>query len=176
VTGNFPLDWATQAVSLFNAIILLWLGLTVLLNAERRTLGLWIAGGQLLMGAAFFLSHSIILGYGQSIFNPGVNFWWHLGWIPVVSLPYAWYGVMLWYAGFWSSSDSPGESDEPAEPGEPGEPDSPLRRRHRLWFALDSALAALIIGLLVFANPLPSFSQVAQLQLNATPPSAGSRC
>src|SRR5574341_1252048 len=158
MTGNFPLDWATQAVSLFNAILLFWLGLTVLLNAERRTLGLWLAGGQLLMGAAFFLSHSIILGYGQSIFNPGVNFWWRLGWIPVVSLPYAWYGVMLWYAGYWS---------------ERSEPVSTLRRRHHLWFAADSVLAAFIIGLLIFANPLPTFSQVAQLKLNATPSIGG---
>jgi signal transduction histidine kinase len=158
MTGYFPLDWATQAVSLFNAILLFWLGLTVLLNAERRSLGLWVAGGQLLMGAAFFLSHSIILGYGQAIFNPGVNFWWRLGWIPVISLPYAWYGVMLWYAGYWS---------EPSEPGEPSEPISKLRR-HRLWFAIDSSLAAFIIGLLIFANPLPSFNQLAQLKLNAT--------
>ena len=158
MTGNFPLDWATQAVSLFNAILLFWLGLTVLLNAERRTLGLWLAGGQLLMGAAFFISHSIILGYGQSIFNPGVNFWWRLGWIPVIALPYAWYGVMLWYAGYWS---------------ERSEPSSTLRHRHRLWFALDSCLAAFIIGLLIFANPLPSFSQVAQLKLNATPSIGG---
>jgi len=155
MTGNFPLDWATQAVSLFNAILLFWLGLTVLLNAERRTLGLWLAGGQLLMGAAFFFSHSIILGYGQSIFNPGVNFWWRLGWIPVIALPYAWYGVILWYAGYWN------------------EPASSLRRRHRLWFAIDSGLAAFIIGLLIFANPLPSFSQVAQLKFNATPSIGG---
>lgn len=158
MSGNFPLDWATQAVSLFNAILLFWLGLTVLLNAERRTLGLWLAGGQLLMGAAFFVSHSIILGYGQSIFNPGVNFWWRLGWIPVIALPFAWYGVMLWYAGYWS---------------ERGEPISNLHRRHRLWFAINIALAAFIIGMLIFANPLPSFSQVAQLKLNATPSIGG---
>ena len=32
----FYIDWAIMAVSLFNTILLVWLGLTVLLNAERR--------------------------------------------------------------------------------------------------------------------------------------------
>lgn len=155
MSGNFYLDWAIQAISLFNTILLLWLGLTVLLNAERRTPGLWIAGAQLLMGAAFFLSHSIILGYGQFVFGPGVNFWWRVGWIPVIGVPYTWYGVMLWYAGYWS------------------EPVSELRRRHRYWFMITTGLVALVFGLLIFANPLPTFSQVAELKLNATPSIGG---
>ena len=33
MTGSFFLDWAIMAVSLFNTILLLWLGLAVLLNA-----------------------------------------------------------------------------------------------------------------------------------------------
>ena len=36
MTGNLFLDWATMAVSLFNTILAFWLGLTVLLRAERR--------------------------------------------------------------------------------------------------------------------------------------------
>ncbi len=47
MSGNFSLDWLTLAVSLFNTILLLWLGLTVLLNAERRSWGIWMAGGGL---------------------------------------------------------------------------------------------------------------------------------
>ncbi|MEN8185421.1 MAG: DUF58 domain-containing protein, partial [Myxococcota bacterium] len=35
----------------FNAILLIWLGLTVLFNAERRTWGIWLAGGGLLCAA-----------------------------------------------------------------------------------------------------------------------------
>ena len=38
MTGEPLLDWAIMAVSLFNTVLLLWLGLTVLLNAERRPL------------------------------------------------------------------------------------------------------------------------------------------
>ena len=64
MTDEFSLNWAIMAVSLFNTILLLWLGMTVLLNAERRTWGVWLAGGGLLMGGAFFVSHSAILGHG----------------------------------------------------------------------------------------------------------------
>ena len=64
MTGEFPLNWATLAVSIFNTILLLWLGLTVLLNAQRRTTGVWIAGTGLLMSSLFFLSHTAILGLG----------------------------------------------------------------------------------------------------------------
>ena len=44
MTGEFFVDWATMAVSLFNTVLLLWLGLTILLNAELRTWGTWLAG------------------------------------------------------------------------------------------------------------------------------------
>ena len=50
MTGHLLLDWAILAVSLFNTILLIWLGLAVLLNAERRAWGIWLAGGGLLMG------------------------------------------------------------------------------------------------------------------------------
>ncbi len=39
--------WGSRAVSFFNTIALLWLGLTVLLNAERQRWGTWLAGGGL---------------------------------------------------------------------------------------------------------------------------------
>ena len=75
MSGIFFLDWAILAVSLFNTILLLWLGLTVLLNAERRTWGLWLAGGGMLMGGAFFLSHTAILGFGPDYLHHAANFW-----------------------------------------------------------------------------------------------------
>ena len=151
MTGNTILDWATMAVSLFNTILLLWLGLTVLLNAEQRTWGIWLAGGGLLLGGAFFISHTAILGRGLSSIGPGMDFWWRLGWGPVVALPFVWYLIILWYAGFWDDRRSS------------------LRRRHRPWLLLTSLLAVGLVGLLFFANPLPSYWQVAQLDLSATP-------
>ena len=106
MTGFLFLDWATLSISLFNTILLIWLGLTVLLNAERRHAGIWLAGGGLLLGGAFFVSHTAILGHGQDIFSPSMDVWWHIGWIPVVVLPYDWYTVVLWYAGYWDTSSS----------------------------------------------------------------------
>lgn len=157
MTGSFFLDWAVLAVSLFNTILLLWLGLTVLLNAERRRWGVWLAGGGLLMAGAFFVSHSALLGRSLDAIGPGMDFWWHVGWAPVVALPLAWYVVMLWYSGFWESAAAPHE----------------LRRRHRLWLVCMGALGVSLAGLLIFANPLPSFWQVAQLQLLAAPSIGG---
>jgi signal transduction histidine kinase len=155
ITDNWLLNWALLTISLFNTIALLWLGITILLNAERRSWGLWLAAGELLLGGAFFLSHTIILGYGFETFSRGLDFWWQLGWIPVVTIPYVWYVVMLWYAGFW-------------EPWS-----ARLNRRHYPWFVITTLLALGVVILLVFANPLPSFVQIARLNLSATPALAG---
>lgn len=84
LTGILYIDWAALALSLFNTILLVWLGLTVLLNAERRSWGIWLTGGGLLVGGAFFLSHSAIFGHSQSDLEPGLNIWWHVGWIPAI--------------------------------------------------------------------------------------------
>jgi signal transduction histidine kinase len=150
MTENWLLNWAIMAVSLFNTILLIWLGLTVLLNAERRTWGLWLAGGVILLGASFFLIHSVILGLGLDTIGSSIEFWWRLGWIPVVTIPYIWYVVILWYSGFWE-----GHADK-------------LRRRHLSWFVGTTILAAGIFTLLIFANPLPSFVQAAQMSMTAT--------
>jgi hypothetical protein len=155
MTGNYLLDGSIMAISLFNTILLLWLGLTVLLNAERRSWGLWLAGGGLLLGGLFFVSHSAILGLGLTYIGQAMDFWWRFGWGPVVTLPFAWYLIMLWYAGFW-------------EPGQ-----ARLRRRQRPWFNMSLSLALSLVGLLLFANPLPSFWQVTHLSLSATPTIAG---
>jgi signal transduction histidine kinase len=151
MTGKLLLDWSILAVSLFNTILLLWLGLTVLLNAEQRTWGVWLTGGGLLVGSAFFISHTAILGRGLSTVGRGMDFWWHVGWGPVIASPFAWYAVILWYAGFWDDRDST------------------LRRRQRFWFVLTVLLAIGLVGLLLFANPFPSYWQVTQLDLSATP-------
>ena len=155
MTDEFSLNWAIMAVSLFNTILLLWLGMTVLLNAERRTWGVWLAGGGLLMGGAFFVSHSAILGHGLGYVSWGMNFWWRVGWVPVIALPFVWYLVMLWYAGFWDNRQAY------------------LHRRQRPWFLLTTLLAMGLVGMFVFANPLPAYWQVAQLDLSASPSVGG---
>lgn len=142
------LTWAAMSVSLFNTVVLLWLGLTVLLNAERRTWGIWVAGLGLLSGAAFFVSHSAMLGQGLTYVSWGMDFWWHAGWVPVLASPFAWYVVMLWYAGYWD------------------DPRSALRRRQGPWLVIVSLLAFGMSAFLTFANPLPSYWQLAQRNLS----------
>lgn len=141
MSTSFWLNWAMMAVSLTNAILMFWLGLTVLLNAERRTWGAWIAGGGLLLGGVFFISHSAILGYGFNIYSLGVNFWWQIGWIPVVALPFVWYIVMLWYSGYWDSDRTP------------------LYNRQRFGLIAVVFLVVLLFAMMAFANPIPSYSQ-----------------
>ncbi len=154
MTSYSLLDWALAAVSLANMVLLLWLGLTVLLNAERRGWGHWLAGGGLLLGAAFFVSHSAILAYGLNASNAGLRFWWRIGLSPAILLPFAWYGLTLWYSGFWKAANSP------------------LRQRQRPWFFL--VILLLLLGgfgyYLVSSPSLPSpaLSQLRQFGVSTT--------
>lgn len=93
------LDWAIRAVSLFNTIALLWLGLTVLLNTERRTWGSLLAAGGLLVGGLFFAAHTLIAAGELEHFSSELAVWSRLVWLPCIILPYLWYLVMLWWTG-----------------------------------------------------------------------------
>jgi len=156
MSGVFWLDGAAMGVSLNNTILLLWLGLSVLLNAERRGRAIWLIGGSLLLSSAFFVSHTVILALGLNpVYEASLDFWWHLGWIPVIVLPFGWYAMTLWYTGFWDDRSSG------------------LYRRQRLWYYFAALLTMGLTALLVFANPLPSFAQAASLRLSSTPEMAG---
>jgi signal transduction histidine kinase len=143
----FLVDWATLSLSLFNTILLIWLGLMVLLNADRRTWGIWLAGGSLLMGGAFFVSHTAILGLGLTYLGPGMFFWLLIGSIPAMLMPFAWYVVMLWFAGYWTGRDSS------------------LQRRQRPWFlvVLTFLLAGFLL-LLILGDPLRAVFSVAPIK------------
>jgi len=140
MTNNFFLDWLSLAVSLFNTILLFWLGLTVLLNAERRTMGLFITGGTLLLGGAFFISHSAILGIGFFDLGEAFNFWLRLGFVPVIAIPFAWYAIMLWYAGFWDREQTG------------------LRKKHRVRLIVITAMSLGMIALFAWANPIATIT------------------
>jgi signal transduction histidine kinase len=147
----FVLDWMLVSVSLFNAIILLWLALTIALNAERSTWGSWLVFAGLLLGALFFISHTIIAGHELTAFGSrNLELWWRIGWIPVVLTPFAWYVIILWYAGFWEQSDSR------------------LHRRHRWGLAVVLIFASGLLGLMVVAHPLPTYMQLTVLDLSHT--------
>lgn len=151
MSGSLLLDWAALSISLFNTLVLVWLGLTVLFNAERRTLGVWLATGGLLMGGAFFISHSAILGQRLDPTSPGLNFWWSAAWLPVILSPFAWYIVILWYSGYWDGLDTD------------------LHRRQRPWYAVAILCTLGMAGLLVFTHPIPTFAQITALDLGGVP-------
>jgi signal transduction histidine kinase len=151
MSGNFFLDWAALSVSLFDTILLLWLALTVWLNAEKRVWGIWLVAVSLILATIFFASHTVILALGLNpLVYDSLDFWWHLGWIPIIALPYAWYLVTLWYTGFWDDLQSA------------------LRQRQRVWLIATTVLTIGLIAFFTFANPLPSFTQVTRLQLTVT--------
>ncbi|MBN2085987.1 MAG: hypothetical protein JW748_12280 [Anaerolineales bacterium] len=162
MTGHFLLDGSLLSVSFFNTILMLWLGLTVLLNAGHRTpagrsgsWGFWIAAAGLMLGGLFFVFHSILLGFSLSAIIPALQSWWRAGWITVVLLPFSWYVVMLWYSGFW---------EEGAED---------LVRRHRLWFLFCAASALAWILLALTSNSFPAVGELSRYELEPPPAESG---
>jgi signal transduction histidine kinase len=143
MTGYPAFDWAILSVSLFNAILTLWLGMTVLLNAEHRSppgrsgrWGFWIAGASFLLGSLFFFAHTAVLALGFDQILSNLEIWWSVGWLPLIALPFAWYMEMLWYAGFWE------------------EPSSAMSRRHRPWFFITLGLSVAGLWIALSTNPL----------------------
>ena len=125
------------AVSLFNLVLLLWLGLTILLNAQQRNWGTYLSGTGFLVGALFFLLHTAALNYSLDTLLENSPIWWLILAAPVVALPFGWMILMLWYCGFWDDARSP------------------LRRRTRFPFALATAL--LVCQIAVVWVGLPRF-------------------
>ncbi len=119
--------WALVAVSLFNTILLLWLGITLWLNANRRDLGIAVTVFGFLLGSAFFVGHAALLLNDTWQMTRSNTLWLAVAVTPVAVLPYVWYLVLLRYSGFWTDHDNS------------------LRRRHRPWVALLAVV--LLIGL-----------------------------
>ena len=135
MTLEFLLYWAMIAISLFNTLVLFWLGFTVLLNAEKRTGGIWLAVAGLLMGGIFFATHTAMLDFQVEALAAGVRSWWYFFFTPIILLPYAWYLLMLWYAGFWDDASSP------------------LHHRQRVGLLITTLVVITLIALLFFINP-----------------------
>lgn len=141
--------WMVLAVSIFNALQLFWLGLTILLNAERRNSGVYIITAGLLAATYFFVSHTVIIAHELTFFGTQqLNIWWVSGWVPVIIIPFLWYAVNLWYAGYWDEADSR------------------LLRRHRVPFNLMRGWMVVLILLLFFTDSIPRYEEIARLDLN----------
>jgi signal transduction histidine kinase len=155
MSGNIWLDWTTLSVSIFNTIIMLWMGLMILFSSDKRTWGVWLAAGGLLVGSLFFVSHTAIIGQEISFFTPGTNFWWHVGWGPVVAAPFGWYIVMLWFSGYWENTESN------------------LHVRHKAWLSVTIIYAVLLLILFIFLNPLSSLSPRTNIDYESGPAFSG---
>jgi signal transduction histidine kinase len=136
MSGNLWLDWAILSLSIINIVLMLWLGWMILLSAEKRTWGVYLAASGLFAGTLFFTSHAVLLGENIPRFNLDVSFWWHLGWAPIIAAPFAWYIVMVWFAGYWDEGGNR------------------LRDRHRPWMTVTIVYAVLLLLLLFVLDPL----------------------
>ena len=88
-----------QAVSLFNTVLLLWLGLTVLLTGDRRKPATIAGGVGLLLGALFFMGHTLLIAHTVDFFGRGVNTVWRVMWFVLVVAPYFWGLAIFYYSG-----------------------------------------------------------------------------
>jgi signal transduction histidine kinase len=88
-----------QAVSLFNTVLLLWLGLTVLLTGDRRKPATIAGGVGLLLGALFFMGHTLLIAHTVDFFGRGVNTVWRVMWFVAVIAPYFWGLAIFYYSG-----------------------------------------------------------------------------
>lgn len=127
--------WLMVAISLFNVILLLWLGLTVLLNAGRRSWGTWLAASGLILGGGFFLAHTAALDFTLDNLMETAPWWWPVLSVPIMALPYGWLVLMLWYCGYW---DEGGET---------------FKRRARPSFLGTTGLFIFLANLMVWSAP-----------------------
>ena len=108
MTVELIINWALIAVSLFNTIIFLWLGLTLWLNADRRTPGLTVTATGFLLVALFFISQAALWANDSLILSRSNTLWVAIGVMPLVLLPFVWYVVILWSSGFWPAVSETG--------------------------------------------------------------------
>jgi hypothetical protein len=104
--GLDPLDplvpliaWAARALTFFNVLVLLWLGLTVLLTAERRSAGTWLTGVGLLLGGICSIARASVQAAQPITALEPVDLWWRASWLPFAGASYLWSVVLVWYAG-----------------------------------------------------------------------------
>lgn len=152
------LQWLLLTCSLVIAILLLWLALTVALNARRRAWAIWLMSAALLGGTVFFLFHATIIGSGVTHLTPNTLGRWPLFWAAGLLLPGAWYLVILWYAGFW---EDPGRF--------------PRRRLHLSFLYIVLVLLG-VLGLAYVALPFPLAAPMPAVLLFDSPRIAGIPC
>ncbi len=136
MSGETLRNWALVAVSLFNTVLLLWLGLTLWLHGDadpqdRHDRGVILACVGFLLGSLFFVAHSALLLSNSWEVTRSNTLWLAVAMLPVLILPFVWYVVLLNNAGYWTESGA----DLRESVG--------VRRRHRPLLLLLSVILAL---------------------------------
>ena len=142
---------AILTLSVFCTILLFWLGFTLVLTAARRNPGIVMAAAGLFAGGVFFLVHTALVILDRNGGPAGVGNWWHVGWVALVIAPFAWYGAVLWHAGYWEKADSQ------------------LRREHRPLFALTGVMTLALLVVTLVARPVPSGLELVSLYFASLP-------
>lgn len=123
----------SHAISIFNTVLMLWLGLTVLLTGDRRKPATIVGSAGLLLGAVFFGGHTLIISNTLVFDSAGVNVVWPIMWVIAVAAPFFWGLSIFYYSG------------------------NPTTGR---WVRGILSTAAFILTLIMFAfNPLPSYTE-----------------
>ena len=132
------LESTALALSIFVTTMLLWLGLTVWLNADRTKWVAHLSAAGLLAAALFFLSHTMIVGRGFAETGEGMDFWWRLAWMPLPLAPLAWLVAVTRYLGL-----------------------SPQQHAiYRRWQVALAIGGLLIVPAFLFTNPFPTYSSL----------------
>ncbi len=130
---DYALFAATLAISLFDTVTLLWLGLTVFLTGNRRTSATIAGSAGLILGAIFFGGHTLIITHTLGAGSLGVNIVWRVMWVVAVAAPFFW-GLSIFY---YSGDPSTG-----------------------LWVRGILTFAGLVLIALLIINPIPSFNDL----------------
>ena len=154
MTSNVYIEFGITALSILNGILLLWLGLTVWLNAQSRGWGLWLAALGLLLGSVFFILHSTIISAIRELFWINNMLWWPAAWGMVIFLPLAWYVDILWYTGYWNLNTVEHPSLQHT------------KRIHRNGIIILIGLLIIMGALLLSSEPFRMFLQGERLHMN----------
>ncbi len=144
------LNWLQLALSLFCVLHLTWLGVTIALNASRKRWGVYVAALTVILAALFFCAHALIVSSRVDLSRIDLRPWWVGGWLLVTVLPFAWYGLCLWFAGDIFSSARYERTRLRAL-----YLIVPRRPLETLFFALVLALSAACVVLFAGMTPLP---------------------
>ncbi|WP_165423755.1 sensor histidine kinase [Ktedonosporobacter rubrisoli] len=126
------------ALSIFNLVAFLWLACTVWLNGDRQSMIARVGVVGLSLAALCFFIHALLIASPlvQGPVPVGLNFLWHLIWLPGLGAPYIWFAIGLHYASLINED---------------------WRRRRPLLLVCSGLLGCAVLLLLILNQPTITF-------------------